>query len=257
MMRISNDAKELADRRFMQAAQRISAEHYGNIQQHEQTMPRGGAMQGAIDREHLNMAREIAEAYVECHLEFFVAESLIPDANDLREMRTEIKAIVARHEGSEFWTPRPATAGALSILPDKIYVQLASRVKEMELETKLPSASVPATAGIHIGGHNFGQIQQGGQSNSQSVTINTQLGAKIQELLTLIDGTTDLSALQKLKASTDLRYVQELIALEASEENKEEARSKLNDITSILSISADLVSLGIPTIQIIRAFFGL
>ncbi|HEY6245858.1 MAG TPA: hypothetical protein VIX17_18040, partial [Pyrinomonadaceae bacterium] len=63
-MRISNDAKELAGRRFIQAAQRISAEHYRNIQQHEQTMPRGGARRGAIDSEHLNMAREIAESYV-------------------------------------------------------------------------------------------------------------------------------------------------------------------------------------------------
>ena len=85
----------------------------------------------------------------------------------------------------------------------------------------------------------------------------TQLNSKIEELLNRIDGATDLTALQKLKASTDLRYVQELTALEASEENQEEARSKLNDITSILSISADLGSLGIPTIQILRAFFGL
>ena len=220
-------------------------------------MPRGGAMRGAIDREHLTMAREIGMAYVDCHLDVFVAEGLIPDANDLREMRTEINAIVARDEGSEFWTPRPATAGALSILPDQIYGQLANRVRQMELENRMPTASIPAAPSIHIGGNNFGAIQQGGQNNSQSVTINAQLNSKIEELLNRIDGATDLTALQKLKASTDLRYVQKLTALEESEENQEEARSKLNDITSILSISADLVSLGIPTIQIIRAFFGL
>jgi hypothetical protein len=63
--------------------------------------------------------------------------------------------------------------------------------------------------------------------------------------------------LQKLKVSTDLRYVQELNTLEASESKQEEVRSKLDDITSIISLSADLVSLGMPTIQIIRAFFGL
>jgi hypothetical protein len=257
MMRISNDAKELAERRYVQAAERLSAEHYRNIQRHEQTMPRGGAMQGAIDREHLTMAREIALAYVDCHLEVFVAEGLIPDANDLREMRTEINKIVARHEGSEFWTPRPATAGALTILPDQIYGQLANRVRQMELESRMPTASVPAAPSIHIGGHNFGAIQQGGQNNSQSVTINAQLNSTIEELLNRIDSATDLTAFQKLKASTDLRYVQDLTALEASEKNQEEARSKLNDITSILSTSADLVSLGIPTIQIIRAFFGL
>lgn len=256
MMRISSGAKELAERRYVQAGERLSAEHYRNIQRHEQTMPRGGAMRGAIDREHLNMAREIAEAYVDCHVEVFVAEGLIPDPNDLRELRTEINAIVARHTGTEFWTPRPATADALLILPDQIYGQFANRVRQMELESKLPRASVPTDSSIHIGGHNFGAIQQGGQNNSQSMTVNAQLNAKIQDLLNLIDGATDLTAMHKLKASTDLRYVQELTTLAASEENQEEARSKLDGITSIISISADLVSLGIPTIQIIRAFFG-
>jgi hypothetical protein len=257
MMRISNDARELADRRFIQAAQTISAEHYRNIQQHEQTMPRGGAMQGAVDSEHVNMARKVAKAYVDCHLEVFMAEGLIPDANDLKEMRTEINAVVARHEGSEFWTPRPTIAGVLSILPDQIYGQLANRVRQMELESKLPKANVPAAGSINIRGHNFGAIQQGGQNNSQSVTINTQLNAKIHELLSLIDGATDLTPPQKLKASTDLQYLQELTTLEASQENQEEARSRLDDITSILSLSADLVSIGIPTIQIIRALLGL
>lgn len=192
-MRISSGAKELAERRYVQAAERLSTEHYRNIRRYEQTMLRGGAMRGAIDGEHLNMARAISEAYVNCHLEVFVAEGLIPDANDLRELRTEINAIVDRHQGSEFWTPRPATVGALLILADQIYIQLANRVRQMELESRLPKASVAAGASIHIGGDNFGAIQQGGQNNSQSVTIKTQLGAKIQELLTLIDGATDLT----------------------------------------------------------------
>ena len=53
-----------------------------------------------------------------------------------------------------------------------------------------------------------------------------------------------------------LRYVQELNTLEASEAKQGEVRSKLDEVTSIISLSADLVSLGMPTIQIIRAFFG-
>ncbi len=72
-----------------------------------------------------------------------------------------------------------------------------------------------------------------------------------------INGATDLTALQKLKASTDLRYVQDLIVLENNAETRDEARTKLDDVTSVISLSADLVSLGIPIIQIIRASFGL
>jgi hypothetical protein len=256
-MRISRVAKELADRKYVEAAERVSTEHYGNIRRHEQTMPRGGAMRGAIDREHWTMTRRIAQAYVDCHLEVFVREGLIPDANDLEEMRTEINSIVARHERTEFWSPRPATAGALSILPDQIFGQLANRIKQMDIESRMPRSSVPAASNIHIAGHNFGSIQQGGQNNSQTTIFTSQINGQIQELLNLIHASTDLTMLQKLKVSTDLRYVQELNTLEASEAKQEEVRSKLDDITSIISLSADLVSLGMPTIQIIRAFFGL
>lgn len=198
-MRISRVAKELADRKYVQAAKRLSTEHYGNIQRHEQLMPRGGAMRGAIDREHLTMARRIAEAYVDCHLEVFVTEGLIPDSNDLEEMRTEINFIVARHERSEFWSPRPATAGALSILPDQIFGELANRVRQMDLESRMPRTSVPAASSIHIAGHNFGSIQQGGQNNSQTTIVTSQLNGQIQELLNLIDASRDLTTLQKLK----------------------------------------------------------
>lgn len=220
-------------------------------------MPRDGAMRGAIDREHLTMAREIAEAYVDSYLEVFAAEGLIPDANDLQQMRSEIKAIVVRHESGGVWRPRPATTGALSILADQVYGRLANRVSQLELESKLPRATAVGGAGIHVGGHNYGAIQQGGQKNSQSLTVNTQLNTKIQELVNLIDGAQELTALQRVKACNDLRYVQELTALEISAETKDEARSKLDSITSIISLSADLVSLGMPVIQIIRVFFGL
>lgn len=256
-MRISNDGKELAQRRYVQTAERFSIEHHRNIRRYKETMPSGGAMRGAIDKEHLAMAREIAQAHVDCHLEVFVAESLIPDPNDLREMRSEINATVARHRGSEFWTPRPASAGALSILADQIYSELASKVRQMEVESRMPKASVTAAASIHISGHNFAAIQQGGQNNLQMVSIDTQVNAKIEELLTRIDGATDLTALQKLKSRSDLRYVQELTTLESGVETRDAARSKLDDLTAVISLSADLVALGIPIIQIIRASFGL
>jgi hypothetical protein len=256
-MRISRSAKELAERKYIQEAQKLSAEHYGVIRRHEQVMPRGGARQGAIDKEHLKMARRIAEAYVSHHIEVFLAEGLIPDGNDLREMRTEIDNIIGRHKGGEFWTPSPSTAEALVWLPQQIYGDLANRVRQMELESRMPKTARAAEAVIHIEGHNFGAIQQGGQNNTQNVTINAQFNAKIQELLNLIDGAQELTPLQKLKASTDITYVQELSKLEASKEVQEEARSRLDGVTSVISLSADLVSLGIPIIQIIRAFFGI
>jgi hypothetical protein len=257
MMRISSTAKQLAEHRYIQKAQQISSEHYANISRHEQTMPRGGAMKGAIDNEHVRMAREIAEAYVNCHMEVFIAEGLIPDVNDLREMKAEIENIIGRHKGGEFWTPRPSTSEALHWLPQQVYIDLANRVKQMELESRMPKPAQSAAPGsINIQGHNFGPIQQAGQGNTQNVTINAQFNAKIDELLNLIDVAQELSPVQKLKANTDIRYVQELSKLEPSAEVQEEAKSRLDGVTSVISLSADLVSLGMPIIQIIRAFFG-
>jgi hypothetical protein len=44
--------------------------------------------------------------------------------------------------------------------------------------------------------------------------------------------------------------------LETTSEVQEEARTKLDGVTSVISLSADMLSLGMPIIQILRAFFG-
>jgi hypothetical protein len=171
-MRISSNAKELAELKYVERAQQISGKHYRNIKRYEQTMPRGGAMKGAIDNEHLAMAREIAETYADTYLESFVAERRLPDANDLREIKSEIENIVGRHRGNEFWTPRPSTAEALIWLPQQVYSRFAKRVRQLELESQLqePVQQAASSNRINIHGDNYGSIQQGGQGNVQNVT---------------------------------------------------------------------------------------
>jgi hypothetical protein len=174
IMRISNDAKELAKLKYIRGAQEISSKHYANIERFERTMPRGGMMKGAIDKEHLQMIQELADLYLEAHLEMFVAEGILPDTNDMREFRAEIENIVSRRSGGEFWSPRPSTNSTLSFLPQSIYINFANRVKQMELEARVHKAAPeqPASTSYNttIHGPNYGNIQQGGQGNTQSVT---------------------------------------------------------------------------------------
>jgi hypothetical protein len=110
-MRISGKAKELAELKYIRLAQEISARHYAKIKGHETMMPRGGAMKATIDNEHLTMAQEIAEAYANCHLESFLIEGLLPDANDLGKSRTRsrisLTAIKVTSFGHQAQEPTP------------------------------------------------------------------------------------------------------------------------------------------------------
>ncbi len=172
-MRLSSDAQKLAELKYIQGSQEISSKHYANIERCERTMPRGGAMKRAIDNEHLQMMHEIANLYLESHLEVFIAEDSLPDANDMRELLTEVEKIVKRHEANEFWTPRASTGMNLTFLPQRIFSKFANRVKQLELEAKIrnaaprPPASTTYNTTIH--GDNYGNIQHGGEGNTQTI----------------------------------------------------------------------------------------
>lgn len=109
---------------------------------------------------------------------------------------------------------------------------------------------------VNIYGPNLGPIQQGGQNNTQNVTINAEFESGVNELLALVQNSS-LTPVQKLKAVNDIRAVHELSRLETTTEVQEEAKSRIEGVTSVIGLSADLVSLGMPVVQILRAFFGL
>jgi hypothetical protein len=257
-MTISSDARQLANLKYSQQAQEISSGHWKTIKHYESNMPRGGGMRSAIDKEHFDMAQELSDLYITLHLEAFANEDLIPDEQDLQEMERQVAEIVRGCGANELYTPLVSTNGEFQTLLMKINGRLRTKVGQMRLESRLqkPAAvAQPASHQINIYGHNLGPIQQGGQNNTQNV-LNAQFNAKIQELLNLIDIAQELSPVQKLKANTDIKAIQELSKLETTPEVQEEARSRLDGIISVISMSADMVSLGMPIIQIIQAFFG-
>jgi hypothetical protein len=179
-MRLSGNAKELAELKYIQRAQEISRSHYGNIKRHEQAMSPGGAMKGAIDQEHLAMARKISEAFADSYLELFLAEGQLPDPSELEEIKTEIQRIIEKHKGNDFWTPRPSTAEALLWMPQQVYSRFVTKVRQLQLERALkrPVQEGGQVNRITIGGNNYGAIQQGGEGNIQ--TLGTGIKNEIE-----------------------------------------------------------------------------
>lgn len=257
-MRISREREELARMKYGQVSGEISRK-YADQSRRTQFMPRGGAQRKAADDAHIGRLTEMADAWIDIYLQAFTEDGTMPDANDLREMEERIDQMFAGRYGNEFYSPLASSTEAIGMIPTRAKHKLRMRVKEMQLASQSQQAERPASpASIHYTTtveNNYGGIQVGGQNNTQN--INTQFNAKIQELLNLIDVAQELSPVQKLKATNDIRAVHELSRLETTPEVQEEARGRIEGVTSVISLSADLVSLGIPIIQIIRAFFGI
>ncbi len=171
-MRTSHDAQELAKVKYIRQAQEISKTHYANIQRHQQSLPRGGAMAGAIDREHVAMLRKLCELHGQSQLESFIADGILPDENDLRDILNEMEAIVRRGSGGEFWTPRPATGDLLTWLAQSVYIDLVNQVRQMALEQKLQKP-VQASYSVNVQGDVIGGVQVG-SGNTQNIEADDE-----------------------------------------------------------------------------------
>jgi hypothetical protein len=172
-LKLSHEGKELAEIKHRELSHQITKRHYDRIQQLEGGQ-RSGATKAAIDREHFDMARELAEGWIEAYLDEYVREDLIPDDGEVSEMGFKIEEIVKSCSGSQLYTPLASSAEAFRILPMQIYKRLQDRVRRMQLESKRVKPAAPPSGPIHyttnIQGPNYGGIQQGGQSNTQSVS---------------------------------------------------------------------------------------
>lgn len=124
-------------------------------------------MAGAIDIEHVAMLRKLCELYGQTQLESFVADGILPDENDFRELLSEMEGIVDRGSGSESWTPRPATNDLLSRLAQSVYVDLVNQVRQMALEQKLQKPAQPSYT-VNVQGDVVGGVQIG-SGNTQNI----------------------------------------------------------------------------------------
>jgi hypothetical protein len=99
-----------------------------------------------------------------------------------------------------------------------------------------------------------GYIQ--GPGGTQHIVIKNEFDEAIYKLLQGVEHSTDLSPVQKMTVAGDIKTVQQLGQIERTPEVFEAANSKIETVNSVLSSTADMVSLGMVVIPIIRAWFG-
>lgn len=118
-----------------------------------------------------------------------------------------------------------------------------------------PMTGITFTTNIH--GDNYGGVQQGGQDNTQTnIVIGSDFEQAIRRLLAGIEQSQSLIPLQKIRVRGDVQAVNDLARVEKTPEVVEEANTRIASIQAVLSTTADLVSLGIVVIPILRAAFG-
>jgi hypothetical protein len=252
-MRISGKAQELARMKYIRRAQEISKTHWTNIKRFEQTMGRGGARSGAIDNEHVTMRRELGELYGQVQLESFVAEEMLPSRADMAEIKAEMERIVNHRQDGSSWNPGPATNASLTHLAQSVFIGLANQIRQMELEktfTKPASESYSLT----IQGDVIGGIQQG-TGNTQNIQTGQSVEALTNKLIEVIQKSS-MVPLEKMQVIVEVYQIQHLETLDQSTTVIQEKRERLLTVDKLLSTTADVYTLAVPTIIALRAMFG-
>ncbi len=100
-----------------------------------------------------------------------------------------------------------------------------------------------------------GYIQ--GPGGTQHIVIKNEFDDAIYKLLQGVENSSELSPVWKMTLANDIKTVQQLGQMEKTPEVIDVASSKIDSINSVISSTADMVSLGLVAIPIIRAWFGL
>jgi hypothetical protein len=136
--------------------------------------------------------------------------------------------------------------------------ELEQAEREPNHSTQYFPAQIINNYTLNVQGDNKANIQQGGQGNTQtSIVISSDFGQAIKQLLAGIEQSQALAPIQKIKTRGDIQTLNELALMEKTPEVIEEAETRVTAIQSVLSTTADLDSLGMVVIPIVRAAFGI
>jgi hypothetical protein len=103
------------------------------------------------------------------------------------------------------------------------------------------------------GGFNQGP---GGTQNINIQNIKNEFDDAVYRLLKAVEDSIQLSPVQKMTLTGDIKTIQQLGQIEKTPEVVEAANSKIDGVNSVISSTADIVSLGMVIIPIIRTWFG-
>jgi hypothetical protein len=102
-----------------------------------------------------------------------------------------------------------------------------------------------------------GGINQGSGNQTVNIqNIKNEFDDAIHKLLKGVENSDNLTPVQKMTVVGDIRTLQQLGELEKTPEVIEAANSKIEFVNSVISSTADMVSIGMVVIPIFRAWFG-
>jgi hypothetical protein len=140
--------------------------------------------------------------------------------------------------------------------PDEAVQLTPAGVREVENPGADRAGGVKYETHFHApfqGGFNQGP---GGTQNITIQNVNNEFDDAINTLLNSVNHSVDLSPVQKMTLAADIRTIQQLGQAERTPEVVEVASSRIDTVNSVISSTADLVSIGMVVIPIIRLWFG-
>ncbi|MEJ7862396.1 MAG: hypothetical protein WKF90_12270 [Pyrinomonadaceae bacterium] len=106
-------------------------------------------------------------------------------------------------------------------------------------------------------GNVYGGVMIDGKNNTQTntVNVNSDFTEAIDKLLNLIENSS-LNPIQKIETKSNVQIIKQLAVLDKSPEVLEVATSKIEAVKEVISMTADMTSLGMVLVPILQAAFG-
>jgi pyrimidine deaminase RibD-like protein len=108
-MKISKKSQDVARLEYTKRNDEISQKHLDMVTHHIKTMQRGGALEGAIEREFIQMAEAKVQARMEIYLSAFRHDGVTPDESDINEICSEIESTVKAISNRTHHPPHPSS----------------------------------------------------------------------------------------------------------------------------------------------------
>ncbi len=131
------------------------------------------------------------------------------------------------------------------------------QIEAMQANPEKATSIFPANIYLNTYHVHDGGVQQVGDHNAQHnlVSLNPDFDRAIEKLISAVENSS-LQPTQKITLKADAFALKELATLEKTPEVLEMATSRINGIKEVLSMTADMTSLGMTILPIIWAMFG-
>ena len=169
-MALSKESEELAEMKYDLAVQKINKSYLEKQRQIEffsRTAFRRDQEAAKLLPPRLE---ETADALLNCYFERFVADDVIPDQSDLEKLDRRLEKIFGGGFGDYTGSLPIGITQEIEGLEKQAQKKLKVRAQEM----KLGRPGLGATFATTIHGDNYGNVQQGGEGNSQTLNVNNE-----------------------------------------------------------------------------------